>query len=66
MQMRMTQVGERSKISWVLLYVQEFKRAARGSGYKGRVLVEKFKRGLSRVVRRKLAEAETSPTTITQ
>jgi len=28
-------------------YVQEFKRAARESGYEGRALVEEFKRGLS-------------------
>jgi len=47
-------------------YVQEFKRAARGSGYEGRALVEEFKRGLGRVIRRRLAEAETSPTTIEQ
>ena len=28
-------------------FVQEFKRAARGSGYKRRLLVEKFKRGIN-------------------
>jgi len=39
-------------------FVQEFKRAARGSGYKRRLLVEKFKRGMNRVIRRKLIEAE--------
>ena len=47
-------------------YVQEFRRAARGSGYEGRALVEEFKRGLSGVIRRRLAEAEVPPTTITQ
>ena len=47
-------------------YVQEFKRAARGSGYEGRALVEEFKRGLNGTIRRRLAEAETPPTTITQ
>jgi len=47
-------------------YVQEFKRAARGSGYEGRALVEEFKRGLNGMIRRRLAEAETPPTTITQ
>ena len=47
-------------------YVQEFKRAARGSGYEGRALVEEFKRGLSGVIRRRLAEAKTPPTTIKQ
>jgi len=47
-------------------YVQEFKRAARGSGYEGRALVEEFKRGLSRTIKRRLAEVEAPPTTITQ
>ena len=47
-------------------YVQEFRRAARGSGYEGRVLVEEFKRGLNRGIRRRLAEAEMPPTTIVQ
>jgi len=45
-------------------YVQEFKKVARGSGYEGQPLTEEFKRGLSRVLRRKLAEAEEPPTTI--
>jgi len=39
-------------------FVQEFKRAARGSGYEGRPLVEEFKRGMNRAIRRKLMEAE--------
>ena len=47
-------------------YVQEFRRAARGSDYEGRALVEEFKRGLNGVVRRRLAEAESPPTTIIQ
>jgi len=45
-------------------YVQEFKKVARGSGYKGRPLIEEFKRGLNRSIRRKLAEAEEPLTTI--
>jgi len=45
-------------------YVQEFKKVARGSGYEGRPLIKKFKRGLNRTIRRKLAEAEELPTTI--
>jgi len=45
-------------------YVQEFKKVARGSGYKGRPLIEEFKRGLSGAIRRKLAEAEEPPSTI--
>ena len=39
-------------------FVQEFKRAARGSEYKRRLLVEEFKRGMNGVIRRKLMEAE--------
>ena len=47
-------------------FVQEFKRVARGSGYKGRLLMEKFKRGMNRRIRRKLMEAENSLTSIEQ
>ena len=39
-------------------FVQEFQRAARNSGYKGRLLVEEFKRGMNGVIRRRLMEAE--------
>jgi len=45
-------------------YVQEFKKVARGSGYKGRPLIEEFKKGLNGAIRRKLAEAEEPPSTI--
>jgi len=47
-------------------FVQEFKRAARGSGYEGRPLVEEFKRGMNGGIRRKLMEAENPPTSIEQ
>ena len=47
-------------------FVQEFKRAARGSGYEGRPLVEEFKRGMNRNIQRKLMEAENLPTFIEQ
>jgi len=33
----------------------------RGSGYEGRPLVEEFKRGINRVIRRKLMKAENQP-----
>ena len=39
-------------------FMQEFKRAVKGSGYEGRLLVEEFKREMNRVIRRKLMEAE--------
>jgi len=45
-------------------YVQEFKKVARGSSYEGRPLIEEFKRGLNRPIRRKLAEAEEPLSTI--
>jgi len=45
-------------------YVQEFKKVARGSGYEGQPLIKEFKRGLSEIIRRKLAEAEELLTTI--
>ena len=47
-------------------FIQEFKRAARGSGYKGRLLVEKFKREINGAIRRKLTEAENQPGSIEQ
>jgi len=47
-------------------FIQEFKRAARGSGYKGRPLVEEFKRGMNGGIRRKLIEAENPLTSIEQ
>jgi len=45
-------------------FVQEFKRAARGSGYEGRPLIEEFKRGMNGGIRRKLMEAENPPVSI--
>ena len=39
-------------------FIQEFKRAARGSRYEGRPLVEEFKREMNRAIRRKLMKTE--------
>jgi len=39
-------------------FVQEFKRAVRGSGYKGRPLVEEFKQGMNGAIWRKLMKAK--------
>jgi len=47
-------------------FIQEFKRAARGSGYEGRLLVEEFKKGMNGGIRRKLMEAENPPAFIEQ
>jgi len=47
-------------------FIQEFRRAARGSGYKGRPLIEEFKRRMNGMIRRKLMEAERPPTSIKQ
>jgi len=38
--------------------MQEFKQIARNSVYKGQVVIEEFKREMSRHIRRKLMEAE--------
>jgi len=47
-------------------FVQEFKRVARRSGYEGQPLVEEFKRGINRGIRRKLMKAENQPGSIEQ
>ena len=47
-------------------FIQEFKRAARRSRYKGRPLVEEFKRGMNGAIRRRLMEAENPLTSIKQ
>ena len=47
-------------------FVQEFKRAARGSEYEGRPLMEEFKRGMNGGIRRKLMEAKNPPASIEQ
>ena len=47
-------------------FVQEFKRAVRGSGYERRPLVEEFKRGMNGGIQRKLMEAENPPASIEQ
>ena len=47
-------------------FVQEFKRAVKESGYKGRLLIEVFKRGINGGIRRKLIEAENPPASIEQ
>jgi len=47
-------------------FVQEFKRVARESKYEGCLLIEEFKRGINRMIRRKLMEAERPPTSIEQ
>ena len=46
--------------------MQKFQRVAKGSGYKGRPLVEEFKRGINGVIRRKLIEAKRPPINIEQ
>ena len=47
-------------------FVQEFKKTARESGYKGRPLMEEFKRGINEGIRRKLMEAENQLASIEQ
>ena len=45
-------------------FVQKFKRAVRRSRYKGSLLVEKFKRGMNGMIRRRLIEAKNQPGSI--
>ena len=47
-------------------FVQEFRRAARGSRYKGCPLIEEFKRGMNTMIRRRLMETECQPSFIEQ
>ena len=47
-------------------FIQEFKRAVRGSGYEGRPLVEEFKREINRRIRKKLMKVENLPAFIKQ
>ena len=47
-------------------FVQEFKRAARDSGYEGQPLMEEFKRGMNGGIWRKLMESENPPTSMEQ
>jgi len=61
-ELRKLEQGERTMEE----FVQEFKRAARGSGYEGRLLIEEFKRGMSEGIWRKLMEAENLLTSIEQ
>ena len=45
-------------------FVQEFRKVAKGSEYEERLLMEKFKQEMNRIIRRKLMEAEHQPRTI--
>ena len=47
-------------------FIQEFRRVARRSRYKGKLLVEKFKRGINAIICQKLMEAEQQPSSIKQ
>ena len=47
-------------------FTSKFKSATRENGYKRKTLMEKFKRVIDRVIRRKLIEVERPPTSIKQ
>ncbi len=47
-------------------FIQEFRRAAKESGYEGRLLVKEFKNGMNRTIKRKLMEAEHQLSSIKQ
>ena len=47
-------------------FVQEFKRITRESKYKEKLLIEEFKMGMNRIIKRKLIETEQPPRSIEQ
>ena len=47
-------------------FVQDFKRVARESRYERYPLIEEFKQGINRSIRRKLMEAENQPSSMEQ
>ena len=47
-------------------FVQEYRKATRRSKYEKRLLIKKFKRGINRVIRRKIMETEQSSRSIEQ
>ena len=61
-ELRKLEQGERTMEE----FMQEFKQAARGSGYERKPLVEEFKRGMNGEIQRKLMELENPPTSIEQ
>ena len=61
-ELRKLEQGERTMEE----FMQEFKQAVRGSKYKGKPLVEEFKRGMNGGIRRKLMEVENPPASIKQ
>ena len=44
--------------------ITEFRKVVRGSGYKKKLLIEEFKRGMNKVIKRKLMEVERPPRSI--
>ena len=62
MELRKLEQGEKTMEE----FVQEFKKAVRGSGYEGQPLIKEFKRGINSGIRRKLMEAENPPASIEQ
>jgi len=47
-------------------FIQKFRRTVRRSKYKGKSLVEEFKKGINSIIRRKLIEAKYLPKSIEQ
>ena len=47
-------------------FIQKFKKAAKNNKYERKPLIEKFKRGMNEVIRKKLIEAENQPDSIEQ
>ena len=52
------------KVGIMEVFVQEFRRATKGSGYKRWILIKEFKKGMNRVIRQKLIDSEWPPRNI--
>ena len=67
---KLAKVTELKRVEWdwrtMEKFIQEFRRVARGSKYDGRALVEEFKHGMNKVIRRNLIEAERPSWSIVQ
>ena len=65
---KMIKVAELKKVEQgsrtIEKFVQEFKQEVKESKYKRRLLIEYFKNGMDKMIRRKLIEAERSPKSI--
>jgi len=56
----------KKKIKIIEEFVEEFRKATRGSRYEGQLFIEEFKRGMNGTIQQRLIESECQPGTIEQ